>query len=364
MQVLHVAPTAFGVEGLFGGGERYPLELARALNDIDGIDCRLVTFGSRARAERDARGLPVRVLKPLLHLHRHPAHPIAPSLLAALGGADVVHAHHLRSAPARMAAVSATARRQAFVVTDHGLAGGDWRGLLPRMVDRFLTVSQFSADTLAAPPSKTRVIYGGADSDRFTPDVAVQRDGVLFVGRITPHKGLDVLLRALPERASLTVVGTTGHDREPPERDYPAFVRSLASGRDVRFPGSIDDDDLAVAYRRAAVLAAPSVTTTCYGRRVEISELLGLSVLEAMASGTPVVASRVGGLAEIVEDGKTGYLVEPGDVLALGDRLEELLGDRALARTMGDNARDRILASYTWAACARRCVAAYRELLT
>jgi glycosyltransferase involved in cell wall biosynthesis len=263
-----------------------------------------------------------------------------------------------------MAAVLATARRQPFVVTDHGLAGGDWWGLLPRLVDRFLVVSQHSADVLAAPPARTRVVYGGADVERFVPDADVRRHGVLFVGRITPHKGLDVLVRALPRGATLTVVGTGGHDPRPPERDYGDLVRTLAADHDVRFVGALGDDDLAAAYRGAAVLAAPSVTTTVYGRTVAVSELLGLGALEAMASGTPVVASRLGGLAEVVVDGETGYLVDAGDVEALHDRLASLLADPGRARSLGANARRLVEQRFTWAACAERCVEAYAELVS
>ena len=108
----------------------------------------------------------------------------------------------------------------------------------------------------------------------------------------------------------------------------------------------------------------PSVEETCYGRRVAISELLGLSVLEAMASGTPVVASRTGGIPEVVVDGETGFLVPPGDVEALHDRLATLLADRRLARRMGDAGRSAVLERFTWTACAERCLAAYREVVS
>ena len=102
----------------------------------------------------------------------------------------------------------------------------------------------------------------------------------------------------------------------------------MAEGLDVRFASALGDDDLACCYRRAQVLALPSVHVTCYEQRVAISELLGLAAIEAMASGTPVVASRVGGLPEVVRDGETGYLVEPGDIDGLRDRLATVLADR------------------------------------
>ena len=361
--MLHVAPTSFGDEGLFGGGERYPLELARALARGAEVDTELVTFGPQPRVERDPSGLLIRVLRPLVHLHHHPVHPVAPGLARVLRDADVVHTHHLRSAPSRLAVAVGRARGQPVAVTDHGLGGGGWWGLLPRLVDRFLAVSRYSAETLGAPAAKVRVIYGGADPQRFAPDPREQRAGVLFVGRLTPHKGLDRLLEAMPRDLPLTVVGTGGHDRKSPESHYPALLRTRASDLRVSFRPAVSDAELAMLYRRAAVLVVPSVALTCYGRRVPISELLGLAAIEAMASGTPVVASRIGGIPEIVRDGETGYLVEPGDVEGIHDRLATLVADRRLARALGDNGRDEVLARFTWDACARRCLQAYDELV-
>jgi glycosyltransferase involved in cell wall biosynthesis len=140
------------------------------------------------------------------------------------------------------------------------------------------------------------------------------------------------------------------------------MLRRLAQDREVSFLGPVEEALLPGLYRRAAVLALPSVGRTCYGRHVAVSELLGLTALEAMSSGTPVVASRIGGLAEVVADGETGFLVEPGDVAALGDRLALLLGDRRLAARLGANARDLVLQRFTWRACAERCLDAYQAL--
>ena len=360
MRVVHVAPTPFGPGGLLGGGERYPLELARAL--AQHVETTLVTFGPVEAESIEPTGLRVRVLRPLAHL-RHPAHPVTPALLPAVARADIVHTHHMRSAPSRIAALAARATGRRAVVTDHGLQGGTWAGLLPRLFDRFLTVSEFSARELRAAPARTRVIYGGADPTRFHPEADAVRRDILFVGRITPHKGVDVLIRALPQDARLLVAGSTGHDPRPPERDYPALLRSLAADRDVKFLGAVSDDDLASLYRQAAVLVLPSLERTVYGRTVRVSELLGLSVLEAMASGTPVVASRLGGLPEVVQDDETGYLVEPGNEAELRERLRELLGDSALASRLGGRAREVAVERFTWEACAARCLAAYEELI-
>ena len=360
MRVIHVAPTAFGAAGLYGGGERYPLELARAL--AGQVECELLTFGAQPRRAIEPSGLRLRVLRPLTHLGGHPAHPLSPGLVAALAGADLVHTHHMRSAPSRLAAVSARLRRQPAVFTDHGLEGSDCGGLLPRLFERFLTVSRFSARTIGAPPTRTSVIYGGADPDRFWPDDSLVRRGALFVGRLTPHKGVDRLIEALPHGAELRLVGSTGHDRQLPERDYPSLLRRLAADRQVQFLGPLDDALLPLAYRSAAVLVLPSVELTRYGRRVRTSELLGLVLLEAMMSGTPVIASRVGGLPEVVEHGETGLLVEPGDVAELRDRLASVLGDPGMAARLGRRARERALERFTWRACAERCLAVYAEL--
>jgi glycosyltransferase involved in cell wall biosynthesis len=116
--------------------------------------------------------------------------------------------------------------------------------------------------------------------------------------------------------------------------------------------GEIPDAELVRLYRGARCVVYAS-----------LYEGFGLPVLEAMASGTPVVASRLGGLPEVVEHGVTGFLVEPGNVDELRARLAELLGDRRLAEQLGRNARERVLETFTWDACAERCLAAYSELV-
>ena len=346
------------MDGLYGGGERYPLELSRAL--AREVDCELVTFGRSSRTFTEPGGLHVRVLRAWAQLRGHPVNPVNPALAAVLACADVVHTHHMRSAPSRLAAVASRLAGRPLAVTDHGLGGGGWWGMLPRFFDRFLVVSRFSAVTLGSPPDRTTVVYGGADPARYyPPGRGEEREGVLFVGRLTPHKGVDMLIRAVPPDVPLTIVGTGGHDPRPPESGYPELLARLARGRRVRFVAHADDAEVAALYRLSAVVCLPSVEVTCYGRHVEISELLGLAAIESMASGTPVVCSRLGGLAEVVRHGETGFLVQPGNVAELRDRIETVLADRRLAGRLGDNARLLALEQFTWQACAQRCLAAY-----
>src|SRR5438105_5414249 len=231
MRVTHVVPTPFGRAGLFGGGERYPLELARAL--ASRVECELITFGRWPRVESEPNGLRIRTLKAMGWMGGHPANPFAPGLPAALAGAQVVNTHHMRSLPSRMAALSTLTTRATLAVTDHGLQGSNWAGLLPKLFDVFLTVSAYSALELCAAPARTRVIYGGADPRRYSPEPWQSRHGVLFVGRLTPHKGVDRLLQALPPGAAARIVGTFGHDPRLPERHYPNLLRRLARDREV-----------------------------------------------------------------------------------------------------------------------------------
>ena len=362
--MVQVAPTAFGEDGIYGGGERYPLELARAI--ARHTDCTLLTFARPGRSRhREPGGLTVEVLPARTYLHHHPAHPVSLALPRAVAPFDVVHVHQLWATPSRVATVAGRATGGRVAVTDHGLLGRRPRPLVHHLADRFLTVSRYSAQVLGVGQDRSTVIYGGVDVRRHCPGPSAARAGVLFVGRLTPHKGLDRLIRALPPGAELSVVGTGGHDPHEPESGYEAMLHRLAASSEahVRFLGAVEDETLLERYRRASVLVLPSVELTCYGKRVAISELLGLSVLEAMACATPVVASRLGGLQEVVRHGETGFLVEPGDVDGLRHHLEMVLGDARLARRMGDNARQRAADQFTWDECARRCLDAYRAMV-
>lgn len=155
---------------------------------------------------------------------------------------------------------------------------------------------------------------------------------VLYAGRLSPEKGVLELLDAA-RGLNLVVAG------DGPLRDRVPFAR-----------GFVPHDELQRLYARAAVVACPS-------RR----EGFGVACLEAMAHGRPVVATRVGGLLDLVLDGETGIVVPPRDAAALRSALERLLADPALRHRLGAAGRDRARAHFSWEKVTDATLAAYAE---
>ena len=198
-----------------------------------------------------------------------------------------------------------------------------------RRVSRVLCASEFYAEALACdvPHDIVHVLPYGIrlPEPRPLPSDPV----VLFVGRLECVKGADVLLRALPAvldavpGARLEIVG------DGPERTrLTQLAVTLGLTGRVSFKGWVTRDELLCAYERAAVVVVPSIW----------HEAFGLVAVEASGTGRPVVASAVGGLAELVDDDVTGYLVPPYDATALANALIRVLGDPDRARRMGQAA--------------------------
>ena len=199
---------------------------------------------------------------------------------------------------------------------------------------------------LPAPPAAAR-----AFSDRF----GIDGPFVLFVGRLASNKGLldlvgafAALAREAPD-ARLVLVGEDGGMRAAVE----SRVRVAGLERRVRLVGHVADDALlAAAYREATLTVLPSEY-----------EAFGLVLLESLAAGTPVVASRVGGIPEVVEDGRAGRLVPPHAPTELARALRELWQDPSLARALGEYGRTQVVPRFTWEALAERLDRLYRELV-
>jgi starch synthase len=226
------------------------------------------------------------------------------------------------------------------------------------------------ADILTAypdiPAERISVIRNGIDTTEYAPDPATWvldkydvdpgRPYVLFVGRITRQKGLPVLLRAasglVPEAQLVLCAGA------PDTPELLAEVTELVDGlRESRsgvlwIPEMLPKPEIIQLLTHAAVFAVPSVY-----------EPLGIVNLEAMACETAVVASRTGGIPEVVADGETGLLVPPGEPAPLAEALNALLRDPDRARAMGQAGRKRAVAEFGWPAIAAQTVALYTKLV-
>jgi alpha-maltose-1-phosphate synthase len=352
-RVVHVVPAVFGPDGIVGGAERYAFELARAMSRMTATT--LLSFGDRPREE--SRGaLQLRVLGPAHYVRGQRTNPMSRRLFGALRTAAVVHCHQQHVLASSLAALYGRLIGRRVFVTDLGGGGWDVSGYVStdRWYDGHLHISEYSRRVFGHEHDRAaRVIWGGVDADRFSPGGEGRREGVLFVGRILPHKGVDYLIEALPPDLPLTILGPASDAR------YLADLTRLAAGKRVTFVHEANDAALVDAYRRALCLVLPSVYRTRYGQQTTVPELLGQTLLEAMACETATVATSVASLPEVVDDGVTGFLVAPNDPAPLRARLAWLRDHPDEARRLGRAGRRRVLERFTWDAVVRRCLAAY-----
>lgn len=220
--------------------------------------------------------------------------------------------------------------------------------LFASAVDFWASASRFNAGQIEARYGRrTSVIHNGVDVDIFRPMAPEDRrsrawagdDEVLLVsvGRLVGWKGIGIAIDALaslPPRAKLLIVGD---GPEAPRLEARAEALGLA-GRTM-FAGRVEHSALPALLARCDILVQPSVG----------DEAFGISVVEAMSCGLPVVASRSGGMPEIVVPGVTGQLVDRGDPVALARALLPLVVDAESRKVMGAAARRRALEEFTWA---------------
>jgi alpha-maltose-1-phosphate synthase len=306
------------------------------------------------------------------------------SMVAAVAGADLVHSHtwyanlagflagQLHGIPHVLTAHSLEPLRPwKAEQLGGGYALSSWceRTAMESAAAVIAVSDGMRADILAAypavAPDRVRVIRNGIDTVQYAPDPGTDvlerygidpaRPSVVFVGRVTRQKGLPVLLRAaeqLDPAAQLVlcagqadtpdlaaeVAGLTGH------------LRATRPGV-IWIPGMLAKTEVIQILTHATVFACPS-----------LYEPLGIVNLEAMACGTAVVGSRVGGIPEVVADGRTGLLAPPGDPGALAGALNALVTDPVRAAALGRAGRERAAAEFSWARIAAQTAELYEAL--
>ncbi len=305
----------------------------------------------------------------LIHSHYWMSGLAAEALSDVWGGAPIVHMFHTlgvmknrvarsdeeRERPERIAAEKKVlARADRIVVAT--LAEQTQLRFLYKANDRKLDIIPPGVDTshfYPIPPDEAKQFLGLKPEDRM----------VLFVGRIEPLKGVDTLIKAMSclklqehdRPVHLAIIG--GEPDASPEEMSAEMARlqklcdDLSMGQMVVFLGKRGQDTLPYYYSAAEVLVMPSHY-----------ESFGMVALEAMACGIPVIASDVGGLGFLVQDGETGYTVPDGEPDRLCDKLTLLLGDHELRAAMGRRAQQ-VAQSYDWEKIAKQIVGVYEDLV-
>lgn len=189
------------------------------------------------------------------------------------------------------------------------------------------------------------------DAALFTPRGPRDSDRVLFVGRLNAQKGLDVLLRAMPLVTRAATLDVVGDGPDAPK--LRALATELGIADRVRWLGVLDQTTLAERYARSAALVIPSV-----------DEGLGLVAVEAALCETPVIANRSGGLVDVVEDGVTGLLVQPGDPRALAEAIDKVIQTPQASERFGREGRRRALERFAPDAVAAKYHAIYERAIT
>ena len=380
-----------------GGGEVALLNLARALLGSR-YRPEVILFEDGTLRERlEVAGVPTRVMaldrgiinvrkdrlgpRSLLRLGRVAAaggfiRQLARAVRAS--GADVVHTNSLKAdvlggAAARLAGVPVVWHVRDRISADYlprpvVLAFRALAAVLPNdlVANSASTLAIIQPLRLRRRATAGRVIYSGVErsdvkpADPPTDGAAAAGHGspvVALVGRIARWKGQDVYVRAaarvlekFPD-ARFQVVGAPLFGEDDYEAEVRALARTLGIGGAVEFTGFRDDAKALIG--RLDVLVHASVTPEPFGQ----------VVVEGMAAGRPVVATRGGGVAEIVVDGQTGHLVTMGDPGAMADAICDLLGDPARAAAMGEAGRRRVLEHFTIDHSVRAVRAVYDELL-
>ena len=379
---------------VLGGGEQHILRLGRALAG-SGMDATVVTRRGDARwpADEIIDGIRVFRVGPS-GAARRGKYTMVPSAMAALNRLRarydvlVVRGTRVLGLPALVAA-RALGKGVVLQAEVNGEMTGEvytwgtrldrgWprravsaavaaRNLLLRDGDAFVAMSRAIRDEYlgaGVAPQKVALIAHGVDTVRFRPATADERRGlrqqlglpgdgriVIYTGRLLRGKGLETLSAAFREVAAanasahLAIVGDGAGQSLSVEADLRAAAQAEGLVGRVTFSGRVDavEDWL----RASDVFAFPSMF-----------EALGIALIEAAACGLPAVASRTGGIVDVVEDGRSGVLVSPGDGAALSAGLHRLVADPALGRAMGAAARVIVRARFD----ERDAVARYRAL--
>jgi len=362
-----------------GGVATHMHHLALKLKER-GHDVTIVTNSRETRKEMELNKQGIGLLKipgvvsPILDVNITYSLKSTRELNEFLGDFDVIHSHHAFTPLALKAAKAGRRMGKATVLTTHSISFAHesrlWETLgltFPifsnylRYPHRIIAVSKAAKAFIEHfTDTPVEIIPNGVDDTVFTPSKKKEKikekfeiDGkvVLYVSRMSYRKGPHVLLNAFSqiEEAALVMVGSG--EMLPFLRAQAKFLRIEDR---VKFVGYVKNEVLPEIFRMADVFVLPSIT----------AEAFGIVILEAMASGLPVVATDVGGIPEIVMESESGLLVPPGNELELRNAIQKLLLDDKLRERLGSNGRKAVEERYSWNRVTEQIEKTYEDVIS
>lgn len=382
MKVLQVAPGYIDFPSWIGGAvEKHIMQISEELKQL-GVDVIIAARQSKQKRSGIIYLPPPAGDQGILNKIVHSAfYSINLRRLLSIEKFDIIHIH---GGIAGLFQSHLLPKEAKIVLTVHNLqlfsTNPFMRGLASFMefssckrVDAVIAVSKHMKRLLSARLKDVHVEYipNGVDiKNQFVNRAEIKTElgfneskVVLFVGRIIPEKGVHILVKAIKELETkygmnnfkLIMVGPPGpsflSSSSPYFRNIMRLIKDLNLTSSVKYMGVVGDSHLKKLYASADLFVFPS-----------IYEAMSLVVLEAMAAGTPIVASRTGGVPDVVKDGKTGILVRPGDYQALAEAIYRVLTNPRLSKSLSINALKFVQSNLSWSKVAERILALYKSI--
>ncbi len=354
MRVMQILPRM-----CVGGVERGVYDLARFFKDKD-ITTVIVSGGGQLASELEAEGikhytLPVYKKSPLGLL-------LIPKLRKIIKDEKIDIVHARSRVPGWISFFASRSSLTHFVTTAHGIYKNRFfsevMGWGKFVIAPSRVVARHMRDKFGVPEAKVSIISRWVDLDKFSfTDYKSRKNSnyIVSIGRISPSKGYEHLIKGFKKVVrfnpylKLKIVGSADKSKQR----YLDYLKTLVSrfslNYNVEFVGFTQDVEAILA--KARILVAPSV----------IEESFGRVAIEAFACGVPVIATAVGGFKEIIEDGKNGLLVEPGDSSAISEGILKILDDSNFAEKLVKQAREGVERKYTMEECLLKTEEVYKK---
>jgi glycosyltransferase involved in cell wall biosynthesis len=360
-----------------GGVESHVLSLSRELAKI-GHEVKIVTsLVKNSQPHENFEQLEIFRVKPLLNAYNTPVMPNLSELLNKMDS-DILHTHTPPPFTSYYAAKISKKKNIPLVLTYHcdleipGIFGGFIVGIYRRTFEPY-TLKQtdniivhtktYGSTSRAIWRFAPAIIPSAVDALLFHPNVSGERiresydlssfNVVLYVGRLRHHKGLEYMIESAkytPENVKYLIVGGG---------DFEIYLKNLAKkigvSNKIIFTGEIPNEKLPEYYAACDVFLLPSVSRL---------EAFGLVILEAMASGKPVIVSDIPGVREVIENNVEGLLAEPLNSKDIAEKIKFLIADKELREKMGKNGRKKVEEKYQISTIARQVEKVYRDVLS